>query len=354
MQFPSGFDTDTVNFSHCNGPLQQGGFGQGGSYSINNSTLPSTLASGSPYFLGPVSGGTYGGSSDSTAYQNATDAQDGVGSRDTLTHWKQVNGFAPAAPTIPGQLCYTPPPPAQNGEACAIYFNNADLEFGRDMHCRVKNQSTGATACYVTNFGSVGTEDATLALGTQGAEGYEQSGQQSSVQQLNATVAMEYDPNPGPLSGVQFWAYGPDDKYLKNGAKLDNQGSKPIPAICIACHQGNYSGSGTVTGAAFFLPFDLDFLSRRHRNHISGSGGVAEPGLRHLAAAAVSRAQQHDRCHSAADDFAADPDRAARDRGTDPVSAGILVFQRDDKHAVHLRSGRSAFAADAGHGFPRT
>jgi len=270
VQFPSGFDTDTVGFSHCNGPS-----GPGSSYSISNITLPSTLISGSPYFLGPVNGGTFS-SGNSTLYQQATDAQSG-GTRETLTKWKNVNGFTTATPTT--QLCQAP----NSGEACAIYFNNADLEFGRDMHCRVTNPATGATACYVSNFGTVGTEDAPAALSQ--AEQYEQSGQAlvfpsgphagQPVPQPPATVAMEYDPNPAdPLAGVQFWAYDANGNYLVNGAALDDQGKKPLPNICLACHQGSYSGAANaVAQGAAFLPFDLDSYLDDHSNPLPTVAG---------------------------------------------------------------------------------
>jgi hypothetical protein len=218
-QFPSGYDSDTVNFSHCNGPVQ-----------VGNSILPPTP----PEFLGPVFGGSF--VDNSANYQAATDALTG-GSRDTLTHWKQANGF-----NTNGVLA--------TGEAAATYFNNGDLKFGRDMHCRVT--SSNVTACYVSNFGTVGTDDAALALGQ--ADAYEASGQVAPLPP--ATVTMEYDPS-NPASATQFWAYKTDGTYLAHPA-LDSQGPKPIPDICLACHQGSYSGTaGAKVNGAAFLPFDL-------------------------------------------------------------------------------------------------
>jgi hypothetical protein len=220
--FPGGLDTDSVNFSHCNGPVQ-----------VGNNILPPTT----PYFLGPVFGGTI--VDNSANYQAATDANPG-GTRDTLNHWKAANGF------------HTDGTPAP-GEATGIYFNNGDLKFGRDMHCRVTNNTPGATACYVSNFGAVGTDDAPLALSQ--AEAYEASGQ--SAPQPAATVTMEFDSTAGPAA-VQFWAYKGDGTYLAHPA-LDSQGPKPIPDICLACHQGTYSGTpGAKVSGGVFLPFDLD------------------------------------------------------------------------------------------------
>ncbi|HEV2303856.1 MAG TPA: hypothetical protein VGR91_20010 [Stellaceae bacterium] len=219
--FPSGYDSDTVNFSHCNGPVQ-----------IANNVLPPTP----PTFLGPVFGGSF--TDNSANYQAATDANPG-GSRDTLNHWKTANGF------------HTDGTPAA-GEATGIYFNNGDLKFGRDMHCRVTS-GAGATACYVSNFGVVGTDDAAAAL-TQ-AENYEASGQ--TAPQPAATVAMEYDP-ANPANAVQFWAYKSDGSYLAHPT-LDSQGPKPMPDMCLACHQGTYSGTpGSKVNGASFLAFDMD------------------------------------------------------------------------------------------------
>jgi hypothetical protein len=220
--FPGGLDTDSVNFSHCNGPVQ-----------VGNNILPPTT----PYFLGPVFGGTI--TDNSANYRAATNANPG-GTRETLNKWKAANGFH-----TNGTLA--------SGEASAIYFNNGDLKFGRDMHCRVTNNTPGAIACYVSNFGTVGTDDAPLALSQ--AEAYEASGQ--SAPQPAATVTMEYDPTAGG-NAVQFWAYKGNGTYLAQPA-LDSQGPKPIPDICLACHQGTYSGTaGAKVSGGVFLPFDLD------------------------------------------------------------------------------------------------
>jgi hypothetical protein len=110
------------------------------------------------------------------------------------------------------------------------------------MHCQVT--AILSIACYVSNFPTVSD-----------AETYEASGQTGFAP--IATVAMEYNPASGP-NAVQFWAYKSDGTYLQTPS-LDSQGPKPIPEICLACHQGNYTdqAGATVTGAAF-LPFDMD------------------------------------------------------------------------------------------------
>jgi hypothetical protein len=240
-QFPSGYDTlpsppnppNTLDltFAACNGPVQ-----------IGNQGLPPNQ----PSWLLPVFGGN---PPNPAAYQTATNAQAG-GSRDTFPHWKATNGFVPSSVTPKNGLQCTPP---SAGESCALYFNNGDLKFGRDMHCRVT--ASGTTACYVSNFGNVGTNDAQTAV--PDAENYEASGQVTPAP--GATVAMEYDPTKG-ANAVQFWAYKQDGSYFINPSpSLDSQGPKPMPEICMGCHQGTYSdqAGATVSGAAF-LAFDLD------------------------------------------------------------------------------------------------
>ena len=206
--FPDGLDTDP-NFNDCNGPV-----------TIYNNNVPT-----GPTYLMPITGG--GIQDNSAAYRTATDANP-LGSRDTFTHWLSANGFT-------------------SGEPQAVYFNNGDLKFGRNMHCRVT--ATGTTACYVSNYGTVGEDDSITALPEARAAG-------TPV----ATVTMEYDPTATNGENVQFWAYefatNPNGDYLAHPA-LDGQGGKPIPDICLACHGGQYTGTGKAQ-YAIFLPFDLD------------------------------------------------------------------------------------------------
>jgi len=142
---------------------------------------------------------------------------------DTLTKWKGHNGF----PT---------------GEVAAYYFNNADLGFGREMHCR----QTGGTdmACYVTNYGGVGVspEDAIADLVYDAdLDGIPEG--QNPV----ATVAMETD----STQGAKFYVYNAAGNLIPQ-ATLDSEGPKAVPNICLVCHGGNYnSTTNQVTGASF-------------------------------------------------------------------------------------------------------
>ena len=145
--------------------------------------------------------------------------------KETLTQWLSENDFA-------------------TDEVSAIYYNDLDLKFGRQMHCR--NTTGGGLACYVTNFGDAG--------------GPVQPALDEAIADVNeiATVAMEYDPSipEGQPNRIKFYVYGADGGYLTR-AILDSQGPKPVPHICLVCHGGTYDDrdddlpGGDVVGGAF-------------------------------------------------------------------------------------------------------
>ena len=211
----AGLDIDSVNYSHCNGPVTI----------YQNSSVPT----GDLTYLMPIFSGTGEFQDNSAAYQVATNAGS-TGSKFTFSGWLTANGFT-------------------SGEPQAIYFNNGDLKFGRNMHCRVTNlPSTGGAACYVSNYGKVGEDDSTQALIDARTPGL------APV----ATVAMEYNPSPTTAGeGVQFYAYDKNGNYLAQPT-LDNQGAKPIPNMCQGCHGGYFDTTTGLANGSIFLPFDLD------------------------------------------------------------------------------------------------
>ncbi|MEP7336137.1 MAG: hypothetical protein ABI977_00100 [Acidobacteriota bacterium] len=151
---------------------------------------------------------------EATAYYAAIDP---TNAKDTLTKWKNENGFA------------------SGDEASAIYFNEGDLGFGRSMHV----QEVGSNrAFYVSNYPTV--DEARLDVN------------------LIATVAMEYSPHPsGGARYTKFYVFDAGGNRLKS-ADLDGRGQKFIPKLCIICHGGD-NASMTSTGdvEARFIPFDL-------------------------------------------------------------------------------------------------
>ena len=128
-------------------------------------------------------------------------------------------------------------------ETSAIYFNDGDLGFGRDMHCR---KSGSTTACYVGNYGSFLDFDADKDEALDDAI-------DPSISPF-ATVAMTHDGTNNP-NNVRFYVYGRTGQKVPS-ADLDRTGDKAVPGICLNCHGGTINADGEVVGAQF-LPFDV-------------------------------------------------------------------------------------------------
>jgi hypothetical protein len=106
----------------------------------------------------------------------------------------------------------------QPGEVHATYFNNIDLRIGRDMHCK---QNGARVACYVSNYGP----PPFLNGAPNPAYPDPHTALIQAVQSANlppiATVAMEYAPDPPP---VTVTVHERDGDY----SNKDNPGSCPF------------------------------------------------------------------------------------------------------------------------------
>jgi len=131
----------------------------------------------------------------------------------------------------------------------ALYLNNFDLGFGREMY--VREDGLGNVYSYVMNYPSL-------------ERGLEKRGE-------FAIVAMEYSDNPDPVGVnekiVKFYVFVPDERTgdftRVNSINFDGRGEKYMPGVCGACHQGFAAGKSFATVAdadikATFLPWDLD------------------------------------------------------------------------------------------------
>jgi hypothetical protein len=185
----------------------------------------------------------------------------------TFGKWKQTFGY-------PG-----------NGVVQAVYGNQLDLQFGREMNCWQFGQ--GGVACYVSNYGPPPTSltgenpawpNLDGHIGVPGAPGgavFDAATENNPF----AIVAMVYDPAQiGVKNGdtVAFYVFNPiydpsniDNSPPSDQATLDGEGGKSVPRMCMACHGGSYDETKhSVTGASF-LPFDVwsfdytDFVSSR-------------------------------------------------------------------------------------------
>jgi hypothetical protein len=182
------------------------------------------------------------------AYYKAIGALDASGkptATGTFEGWKSTFGFS-VDPTKPA-----------SGEVHAAYYNNADLQFGRDMHCRSNLTPTIETvACYVSNYGD--------APHTFGSDPQTSVGNAASNTGRIATVAMVYSfhqQGGTQTDRVQFYVFGTlnndaNDGALLNAAALDSEGAKATPGLCLTCHGGRYDATAHKAENASFLPFD--------------------------------------------------------------------------------------------------
>ncbi|HVS75517.1 MAG TPA: hypothetical protein VHE11_01195, partial [Steroidobacteraceae bacterium] len=163
------------------------------------------------------------------AYYQAIDP---MGIKTTLQGWLQANCFDPTASD------YGVSAAGANG-AHAIYTNNFDLGFARDMYvikCAADHtdSATGTVTAHQGDLAAIVFNYPSLELGVL---------RQNPVN----GVAMEWSAaedgsNPGQRF-TKFFVFGPDDRTggFKRiaGANFDHRGVKVVPAACTVCHGGN-------------------------------------------------------------------------------------------------------------------
>lgn len=134
----------------------------------------------------------------------------------------------------------------------ATYINAYDLGFGRKMFC-LDNGQPSRTACYVDNY--LNPTYASPAARSQPAI---DNAALAAPNTFAATVTMERMTVAGSQtpSVVAFFVYDADGRRI-NQIALDNEGPKPVPESCYACHQGRTDNAGVPYGGVF-LPFDID------------------------------------------------------------------------------------------------
>jgi len=169
---------------------------------------------------------------------------DPTSTRTTLADWQHLNGFDGFGGSMPGYGTI----------AKATYYNQGDLELGRDMNC-VKKLTGTALACYVTNYGDPAGapgpgNSATASLAAAIAH---------NTAGLVATVAMEYRPN-NAANRVTFFAFDAAGNRVTK-VVLDGQGAKNMPGACLSCHGGRFNNATDSIAGGHFLPFDVDNFS---------------------------------------------------------------------------------------------
>jgi hypothetical protein len=201
-------------------------------------------------------------SSNSAPYDSSASAHayyatiDPTGSKGSLTSWLSANGFSPNAS-------------GWGADAHAVYTNNYDLGFGRDMY--MKFGACDGDAASLPLQQRIGKCDvASVVINYLSV--------QAAANKFNpiVAVAMEYNAAPATSPGsqrfVKFYIFAPDTRtgafQRVTSVDLDHRGQKPVPQSCIVCHGGTpavfpgptggteYPNHGNV--AAGFLSWDLD------------------------------------------------------------------------------------------------
>lgn len=168
------------------------------------------------------------------AYYENIDPIGSAGSRadQTLNKWLDANCFKSGAANY-------------GADTHAVYTNNFDLGFGRDMYfvtCTQANlspgRSIGDSASVVINYPSL----------------------ESAVLKQNVIIAVAMSHNAWSKSGsatqrfTKFFVFAPDDRdgdlYLVRSANFDRRGQRYVPGACTVCHGGSVNAQTVVTGAA--------------------------------------------------------------------------------------------------------
>jgi hypothetical protein len=185
-----------------------------------------------------------------------------TGSYTNFKTWKAAWGFSDD-PTKPAA-----------SETRGVFYNNGDLQFGRDMHCLAPfglgDPDSVLTfvqinVCYVANYSPTGAPGGDPQTSIIDAE---------NNSNPIAAVAMIDITNQILLFPFNVWVNAPyvefivfaqpndpniDDFVPKTEAILDSEGPKAVPGVCLACHGGSYSNTAhNMSGPlmARFLPFD--------------------------------------------------------------------------------------------------
>lgn len=186
------------------------------------------------------------------AYFDTIDPSPAGQKKDTLRRWLTANGFNPDAQNYAA-------------DSHAVYVNNYDLGFGRDMY--MKTGACDGNAAQLPLADRIGRCDvASVVINYPTLE--------SAARKLNAiiAVAMEYSAaTNGGERFVKFYTFAPDrrDGEFKRvlSVNLDGRGEKYMPQACVVCHggvpgsvgtDGRYAGDGNIH--AGFLLWDLGSL----------------------------------------------------------------------------------------------
>ena len=233
------------------------------------------------------------------AYYRTIDEPDDEAAKRVLSGWLAQAGFPGGATDWAAMRAALT---SSATGAHAVYLNNFDLGFGRDMYLRLGACDDGTPA--------------SLAQATQGAcDVYgvviNYGSLEAAARNLQPIIAVAMEYTRSPASGDQritkFYTYAPNrrgdfDRVLS--IDLDGRGEKFMPGACTVCHGGTprgldagdparYGNGGDVD--ATFLPWDLDSLLYSDTDPaFSNAGDPDFPPAEQDLAATYARAPQEE------------------------------------------------------------
>jgi mono/diheme cytochrome c family protein len=194
---------------------------------------------------------TGGGLENKDTAQSYYDAIDPQGAKLTLRQWLDANCFNSSASDY-------------GADSHAIYVNDFDLGFGRDMYFR----TTRPAGCTSASFAAGDMASVVINYPTL----------EAAAKKIGPViaVAMEYeavDANHSAPGRVTFYAFAPDEgtgefRRVKS-ANFDGRGEKYLPGACTMCHGGRpkapqpnrlltYASVADTQIGATFMPWDLE------------------------------------------------------------------------------------------------
>lgn len=224
------------------------------------------------------------------AYYRTIDDAVSYAQKATFSGWLKATGFLPQDAT---RIDWEDLAALASTGAHAIYTNNFDLGFGRDMYMRV-------VACDDGQLPALGQAIDPAKIGQCDIAGVvvNYASLEAAAKKLGPIVAVAMEYSSGPhTSGeriTKFYTFAPNrrtgdyDRVLS--VNLDGRGEKYMPGVCTVCHGGTPAGlDPAATGAdgqplygnggdvdAGFLSWDLDsFLFADTDQGFTGNPGDA-------------------------------------------------------------------------------
>jgi hypothetical protein len=249
-------------FLHCIAALGLAGALGACQQSNTDDPVAEPVAGPNSFLLFPNPGAPQPGGgfqTDTSAYAQAYYAAiDPLNEKDTLTKWRNANGFGTGGT-----------------EVTVVFGDTRDLGYGRRMTFR--RNVNGTIAAMVENYLVYSVADYTYSsLNLDAAVARDQRWHVG-------TNGIEFSPAPNGQTFAKFFTFDPVTGQRLLEASLDGRGKKAMPGICINCHGGR-ADPLTATGG---FPREGNTRARLQPLHVESFGFSSAAGF--------TRADQEDK-----------------------------------------------------------